>query len=774
MLAKSALLACIVASTTALAAPAPAAKRAEPGLDPTGARPQGVPSTQLHHAADAEEGGIAGAAWSLIGPFGGDVQDVAVSPSNTNIILAGLAPAGSFGGAMYRSTDGGANWATVPGGLGSTSVYDIEFAPDGLTVYAGSIDSVWKSVDSGATWTSLNLGIGLNDQVFDVAIDPNDVNVVWAGVADALGSQTMVVLRSPNAGTTWENRTPPLATVQSCRAIAINPSNTAEIYAGFGGSFGGGQVWVSTNNGLAGSWVNRSAGLPNTPVNAFVHDGTRALVGGGQLFGSQNFGLFSTINQGANWTPLHAGWPSLVVNDIAIDPNNDATVYVATPSQGVFRSVNGGAWQFGSGGTSNLSLNAVRFAPSSSTRILLGANSAGVLQSTNSGGSFTAINTGISQVNIRGVASNPNNPNELAAAFEGANNGGVYRSTDGGANWNLEPVPPTRYSNVAFSPSGTLYAISSGPSSIAPEGVYRREANGTWTGLGPDQGALFESDLTMLKFTSNPNIFLVCGADFGVAGFESTIWRTTTGGASWTKEYEGTSNHFVNDLEVVGCTNDQIMLGCYVDFSGSGPGGALRSTNGGDTWTFSNTGLPTDFFRGNALSPSAANSNTYYLADGNFGNGGLFITVDGGLNWSSTGFNGFVNDVIGDPDDAQIVYALLGDGAIVRRSVDGGATFSPFNTGLAGVFGNRMVYRNGANPGLLLATGGGSWATELLQACPADTDGSNVVDVDDLVAVILGWGACTDCAGCAADVDLNGVINVDDLVAVILGWGACP
>jgi YVTN family beta-propeller protein len=61
--------------------------------------------------------------------------------------------------------------------------------------------------------------------------------------------------------------------------------------------------------------------------------------------------------------------------------------------------------------------------------------------------------------------------------------------------------------------------------------------------------------------------------------------------------------------------------------------------------------------------------------------------------------------------------------------------------------------------------------------CPADVDGSGSVDVDDLVAVILGWGACADCVpptDCPADTDGNCAVDVDDLVAVILGWGACP
>jgi hypothetical protein len=56
--------------------------------------------------------------------------------------------------------------------------------------------------------------------------------------------------------------------------------------------------------------------------------------------------------------------------------------------------------------------------------------------------------------------------------------------------------------------------------------------------------------------------------------------------------------------------------------------------------------------------------------------------------------------------------------------------------------------------------------------CAADTNGSGAVDVDDLVAVILGWGPCG--ATCDADVNDSGAVDVDDLVAVILAWGACP
>src|SRR5439155_652496 len=89
-----------------------------------------------------------------------------------SVSLALVGPGGSYGGALYRSSDGGNTWSKVPA-LDGISVFDIEFAPDGTT-YIGTQNSVRKSTDSGLSWATLNLGIGANDQVFDVAIDPSD------------------------------------------------------------------------------------------------------------------------------------------------------------------------------------------------------------------------------------------------------------------------------------------------------------------------------------------------------------------------------------------------------------------------------------------------------------------------------------------------------------------------------------------------------------------------------------------------------------------------
>src|SRR5882757_346555 len=653
-------------------------------------------------------------AWASLGPPGGDVFDVAASTVDANIVLAGLAPGGSFGGALYRSSDGGNTWSKVPA-LDGISVFDIEFAPDGTT-YLGTQDSVRKSTDSGLSWVTLNLGIGANDQVFDVAIDPADPSILWVGVADAFASQPVNVMRSTDGGVTWGDRTPPHAPM-SGRAIAVDPNDSNTVIAVFGGDFGGGEAWVTTDGG--DSWMDRSAGLPGNPLNAVVYDGTRLLVGGGLLFGSQFVGLYESPDLGVTWTPLNDGtWPVLVVEDIAVDPSDAARIFVAIDGGGVNRTTDGGAsWQIGIGGSQALAGRSIRFRPGNAQELFLGTSSLAVFHSTNGGDTFVQSSQGISQLDLFSIDANPLDPDEIAVAFQGANDGGVFSSTDGGTTWLLESAPPTRYSNVHFAPNGTLYAISSGPSTVAEEGLYRREANGSWTPLGPDQGPLFESDLDTMRFSLNdPNLILLGGADFGVAGFEGTIWRTSDAGQTWTKVYEVGDFQPVTDIDIVQDGLDQVMVASHDDTSGGNQGGVLRSTDGGLSWSPSGSGLPTSFLRAPRLCASPSDPQAFYLSAWlSFNSSGLFRTSDGGVNWASTGWTGsaLAADVACHPADDRVLFiSLPSEGSQVVRSEDGGATFLPFASGLEGVTAPRDLAFAG-NSRLLLASSAGSYATSL-------------------------------------------------------------
>lgn len=63
------------------------------------------------------------------------------------------------------------------------------------------------------------------------------------------------------------------------------------------------------------------------------------------------------------------------------------------------------------------------------------------------------------------------------------------------------------------------------------------------------------------------------------------------------------------------------------------------------------------------------------------------------------------------------------------------------------------------------------------QDCVADIapnlNTDNVVNVNDLLAVILGWGPCPTAIRCVADINADHVVDVNDLLAVITAWGPC-
>jgi predicted outer membrane repeat protein len=63
--------------------------------------------------------------------------------------------------------------------------------------------------------------------------------------------------------------------------------------------------------------------------------------------------------------------------------------------------------------------------------------------------------------------------------------------------------------------------------------------------------------------------------------------------------------------------------------------------------------------------------------------------------------------------------------------------------------------------------------------CPSDVNDDHFVDVNDLIAIIYGWGPCPPpaLAPCDEDIDScagDGQVNSDDFIAVILDWGVCP
>jgi hypothetical protein len=61
-----------------------------------------------------------------------------------------------------------------------------------------------------------------------------------------------------------------------------------------------------------------------------------------------------------------------------------------------------------------------------------------------------------------------------------------------------------------------------------------------------------------------------------------------------------------------------------------------------------------------------------------------------------------------------------------------------------------------------------AWYTRPL--LPGDATGDGLIDINDVLAVINGWGPCPATGSCLADFNQSGNVDIDDLLIVINGW----
>jgi hypothetical protein len=197
-----------------------------------------APGTPLENPVGFMVSSDGGATWlprSLQGQV--DFHAMAVAPSDGDVVY-GWNDAGEAG--QFVSTDGGASWETISGGMlaqagGALSLAVRPDNPD--EVWAGTQAGLLASRDAGQSWESV-----LQGAVTAVAFDPANPDRVVAYVADSDG-----LVESRDAGGTWTD----LGLVVDGDAaghIAIHPEDPRTLYVGtYGQSLqrttNGGDTW---------------------------------------------------------------------------------------------------------------------------------------------------------------------------------------------------------------------------------------------------------------------------------------------------------------------------------------------------------------------------------------------------------------------------------------------------------------------------------------------------------------------------------------------------
>jgi photosystem II stability/assembly factor-like uncharacterized protein len=284
--------------------------------------------------------------------------------------------------------------------------------------------------------------------------------------------------------------------------------------------------------------------------------------------------------------------------------------------------------------------------------------------------------------------------------YFGATGGGVWKTTDGRANWKniSDKYFGGTIGSVAVAPGNeaVVYAGEGestlrGNVSEGLRGLWRSNDGGrSWFNLGlKDARHIVKIVIDPL----DPNKVWVAsmGHLFG-PNDERGVYKTTDGGKTWRRTLFVNQNTGCSDLTLDPGNPSILYAGMwtvrrtpYSMESGGEGSGLFKSTDGGETWKnlSSKKGLPGGVWGIVSIAVAPSNSDKLYTLIEN-AKGGLFMSEDGGESWVLTSSDNnikqrawYYNKVIVDPANENLVYC---PNVEFMRSVDGGKTFKSMDT----------------------------------------------------------------------------------------------
>lgn len=169
---------------------------------------------------------------------GNEVWLISVAPSDPNVLWAALGDVWAVKD-IYKTTDAGQSWATVASityGINCVTIDPSDPDVVYLGVSYGGNNRVEKTSDGGKTFVPLSEG--LPDMcVYDIAIDPTDTRIVYAGTGMRGSSFPGAGLYAldPIAGLEWEWIECPGIDALGLYKVAVDPWAEGRVLCSFGG-----------------------------------------------------------------------------------------------------------------------------------------------------------------------------------------------------------------------------------------------------------------------------------------------------------------------------------------------------------------------------------------------------------------------------------------------------------------------------------------------------------------------------------------------------------
>ncbi len=575
---------------------------------------------------------------------------------------------------VFRSTDRGRSWMQLNDGLPTLALKHSAAAVDDggqvVLLVSGIAGGLYRSADYGASWVTV---ISPDVIVGALAMSPDfdqDGTVLAGDTSGAL-------FVSEDGGWTFSQRDP---------LTAAGPIMQIEFTPGYGST---GEIYLGTVTGL---YFSDSRATSFTSVQSFGSEWVSALAVSPDyetdltLFAATpTQGLFKSIDAGQTWTLYETGKELAAQTnyhflDIEISDAfaEDATVFLAT-FEGLFRSENGGeSWSELETRPPELIMDVALSSDVASDGIMLVSTYGGGLYVTqDAGATWEVSNLGVTQPYTYDVAvlRNPGDEPILLAAEAGY----LLQSTAGGTGWLRKPTSGANYCMpTAMTPSPAFSGDQTVFLGCRQDGFkVTRDAGDTWQMmLSTEQLAngRISSIALSPEFASDATVFATHWSGFFLRSRDAgNSWEVIIAGlpAPW-RFYGGTSIAVSPSY-----STDSFLIA-------STPKGIYRSLDAGDRW------WPTP----DSASPVASGVIEFVGFSPNFDldrtllasvrGEGLFRSEDAGLSWQRIAIDSFesgheIKAFAFSPDFAQDGVILGYGGGHLLRSTDRGDTFASFD-----------------------------------------------------------------------------------------------